>query len=65
MDAETLTGAIDNALSRLQRLERSVRVRVANAGGSVGKTSWKTNVDLCVVMDCTGSVRRDLHRAQT
>ena len=65
MDAETLTDAIDNALSRLQRLERSVRVRVATAGGSVGETSWKTNVDLCFVMDCTGSVRRDLQRAQT
>ena len=65
MEAESLTDAIDNALSRLQHLERSAAVRVANADGSVSKTSRTTNVDLCFVMDCTGSVRRDLQRAQT
>ena len=59
-DPKSLTGAIDSALSRLQRLEASAGVRMAKVGR--GKTSWKTNVDLCFVMDCTGSVRRDLQR---
>lgn len=55
----SITGAIDNALSRLQRLEASAGRRLARRGGVVGKASGKTNVDLCFVMDCTGSVRKE------
>ena len=63
-DVESLTHAIDNALTRLQRLEASEGYRVPRTGGTVGKTAWKTNVDLCFVMDCTGSVREGLQRTR-
>ncbi|CAM9201664.1 unnamed protein product [Laminaria digitata] len=63
-DAETLTDAVDSALSRLQRLEASMGVGVPRVGGGVGKASWKTNVDLCFVMDCTGSMQKWIDQAR-
>ncbi|CAN0134278.1 unnamed protein product, partial [Laminaria digitata] len=65
-DADTLTDAIDSALVRMQRLQKkSAGGRVARAGGGgVGKKAWKTNVDLCFVMDCTGSMQNWIDQAK-
>lgn len=50
-DPEALTSQIDIAL---ERVEKETARTLPGTGGSAGKT----DVDLCFVMDCTGSVRK-------
>ena len=56
-DVDSLIYAIENALVRVQRLEVSAGVEATKSGRYTGKKYSMTNVDLCFVMDCTGSVR--------
>ncbi|CAB1113047.1 unnamed protein product [Ectocarpus sp. CCAP 1310/34] len=57
-DPECLTSAIDHGLDRVKR----VKTRMAAARND---STRKTDVDLCFVMDCTGSMQRWIDQART
>ena len=56
-DADLMTDAIDTALTKVDHLASKAERAAAKSGGHAGKKYPMMNVDLCFVMDCTGSVR--------
>ncbi|CAM9793855.1 unnamed protein product [Ectocarpus sp. 4 AP-2014] len=56
-DPEGITSAIDHGLDRVKRIEPSMR--------TAGNDPRKANVDLCFVMDCTGSMQSWIDQAKT
>lgn len=64
-DSDSMRDAIDNALARVDRLEAKAGMAAAKSGHHTGKKFAMTNVDLCFIMDCTGSVRSSQCRVYT
>ena len=60
-DADSMRGAIDAALIKVERLETKAGMVAAKSGHHAGKKYTMTDVDLCFVMDCTGSVRSSIN----
>ena len=60
-DADSMRGAIDAAVIKVERLETKAGMVAAKSGHHAGKKYTMTDVDLCFVMDCTGSVRSSIN----